>query len=375
MSGILNAYSGGTYSGLPGAPTIGTATATGSTTASVAFTAPTNTGGLSITGYQVLSSPGSITATGSSSPITVTGLTASTSYTFQVRAQNSLGYGAYSGSSNSITTSVAPNSQSYTTAGSYSWVAPANVTSVSVVAVGAGQAGYQTTAGKGGALSYLNNYTVTPGSSYTVVVSASLFTATSSYFVNTSVLNAGQGSVRAGTGGGDGGAAGCRQGGGGAGGYAGNGGAGAVTWTVASGNGSGGGGGGGSSQYSNAGGSGGGGVGILGQGTSGNGAPASSGYYYLNGGGGGSGGGSGGYSYGSPCAAVGADGGSGNGTGGGAGGAGCGPGYNSGGGGGGGFGGGGGGSYAIAGTGGNGAVRIIWPGSTRSFPSTCAGSP
>jgi hypothetical protein len=27
------------------------------------------------------------------------------------------------------------------------------------------------------------------------------------------------------------------------------------------------------------------------------------------------------------------------------------------------------------GAGGVGAVRIIWPGNTRSFPSTCAGSP
>jgi hypothetical protein len=27
------------------------------------------------------------------------------------------------------------------------------------------------------------------------------------------------------------------------------------------------------------------------------------------------------------------------------------------------------------GVGGSGAVRIVWPGSTRTFPSTCVGSP
>ena len=32
-------------------------------------------------------------------------------------------------------------------------------------------------------------------------------------------------------------------------------------------------------------------------------------------------------------------------------------------------------TVTVAGAGGVGAVRIIWPGNTRSFPSTCAGSP
>ena len=64
------------YNGLkvPNAPTIGTATA-GSGTASVTFTAPSNIGGGAITGYTVISSPGGITGTGASSPITVSGLT------------------------------------------------------------------------------------------------------------------------------------------------------------------------------------------------------------------------------------------------------------------------------------------------------------
>jgi hypothetical protein len=42
----------------------------------VAFTAPANVGGSAITSYAVQSTPGGIGATGSSSPITVSGLTA-----------------------------------------------------------------------------------------------------------------------------------------------------------------------------------------------------------------------------------------------------------------------------------------------------------
>src|SRR5690606_10469748 len=47
---------------VPGAPTIGTATA-GDTSAIVSFTPPTSDGGTPITGYAVTSSPGGITAT------------------------------------------------------------------------------------------------------------------------------------------------------------------------------------------------------------------------------------------------------------------------------------------------------------------------
>ena len=94
---------------VPAAPTIGTATATSSTTASITFSAPTGslaTGGSAITGYTMYSSGGQ-TATGSSSPITITGLTSETSYNFYVRANNAIGQSANSGTSNTITTSVA----------------------------------------------------------------------------------------------------------------------------------------------------------------------------------------------------------------------------------------------------------------------------
>jgi hypothetical protein len=89
---------------VPQAPTIGTATS-GSASASVAFTAGA-TGGSAITGYTVTSSPGGFTGTGASSPITVSGLTNGTAYTFTVTATNANGTSLASAASNSITPSV-----------------------------------------------------------------------------------------------------------------------------------------------------------------------------------------------------------------------------------------------------------------------------
>ena len=62
----------------------------------------------------------------------------------------------------------------YTEEGSYSWVCPANVTSVSVVCVGSGSTSVTSNNGNegcsGGGLGYINNYSVTPGQSYAVQV-------------------------------------------------------------------------------------------------------------------------------------------------------------------------------------------------------------
>ena len=91
----------------PGAPTIGTATQTGSSTATVVFTQPASNGGATITTYTATSSPSSITGTLSqagSGTITVSGLAPLTSYTFTVTATNSVGTSAASAASNSITT-------------------------------------------------------------------------------------------------------------------------------------------------------------------------------------------------------------------------------------------------------------------------------
>ena len=226
-----------------------------------------------------------------------------------------------------------PGQQAYTTAGTFTWVAPAGVTSVSAVVVGPGFTG------AGGALAYTNNISVTAGSSYTVkVISASVFCCgyTRSYFKDQCTVSAAFGSLRTGTGGGNGANP------GGAGGYSGNGGARAAAGSCAAGTaGTGGAGGGGGAGPNVAtlwlGASGG--VGLLGLGSNGAGGTA---------GGGGGGGGSGGTSGGASSSSTVGNGGS--------------------------YGGGAGLNTCIGnGTIGPSAVRIIWPGSTRSFPSTCTG--
>ena len=87
---------------VPDSPVIGTAAA-GNAEATVSFNAPINTGGSVITGYTVTSSPGGLTATGAASPLTVTGLTNGTAYTFTVTARNAIGTGLSSLASNSVT--------------------------------------------------------------------------------------------------------------------------------------------------------------------------------------------------------------------------------------------------------------------------------
>jgi hypothetical protein len=242
----------------------------------------------------------------------------------------------------------------YTVPGTYSWIAPASVTSVCVVCVGGGGGSNPDNvpsgaygSGGGGGLGWKNNISVTPGQLYTVVVGAGGTKAyngtntsgNASYFINSTTV-AGNGGQRAdggsggaggtfvGDGGGSGGAGGngnlsAGGAGGGAGGYSGNGGAGAA-YGGAGGNGSGGAaGGGGGNGTGN--GFGGGGVGLYGQGTSGLGGSA----------GGGGGGGSGGTTT-STATTVGQYG--------------------------------GGGAYSLSG---DGAVRIIW-GTGKSFPSNAA---
>jgi hypothetical protein len=302
--------------------------------------------------------------------------------------------------------------QDFTTAGTFTWVVPNGITSCSVVCVGGGGGGSSLgdLCGGGGALAYVNNISLTPGESMTVVVGAygaggsgnsspasqgtsggaSIFKRSSTVLVQ---ANGGSGARSGSTNGGTvavgtGGAGGTGvYGGGGAGGYSGAGGNGALYGASgASGSGGGGGGGGNNDSFTqtlnttyippNSGpygsttqyistfpeGAGGGGVGILGSGS--NGAGGVKNVSNATGGGGGSSGTSGGPS--------------GNGYGG----------F---------YGGGGGGRYvqqydyfdsggsavgadflAAYGFDGNtGAVRIIFPASgaiTREFPSTNTGN-
>jgi hypothetical protein len=111
MSGSLQAVFANQrgFVAVPGAPSIGTATATGPTSATVTYTAPASDGGSVITSYTATSSPSGITGTLSqagSGTITVSGLAFETAYTFTVKATNAIGQSAASSASNSITTTA-----------------------------------------------------------------------------------------------------------------------------------------------------------------------------------------------------------------------------------------------------------------------------
>jgi hypothetical protein len=274
-----------------------------------------------------------------------------------VTATNALG--SVVANSNSTGTVPAVTGQAtYTTGGVFEFIVPAGVTSVSMVLVGAGGRGHpstgsQPTGGGGGGLTYLNNYAVTPGQSLWFEIGNGgignvntnfKLSEFGSAFRSAGAGGQGQSSPPGGTGGtglhGTGGnstgSGGLSQSGGGAAGYAGNGGsASGVLGYSAVRDGTGGGGGAGYTgsppdYYTPFGAAGlSGGVGLLGQGASGAGGTS----YGANGGAG-SGGTVGGFGSG-----------------------GRGPTGN--------------GDYAT--NGGTGAVRIIWPGTTRQYPSTNTG--
>lgn len=67
-------------------------------------------------------------------------------------------------------TEIGVGEQVYTTPGTYTFTVPNGVTSLSMVAIGAGGSSSSSTAGGGGALAYKNNFPVTPGQQFTVVV-------------------------------------------------------------------------------------------------------------------------------------------------------------------------------------------------------------
>ncbi|MFM8236223.1 MAG: fibronectin type III domain-containing protein [Actinomycetota bacterium] len=96
---------------VPGAPTVGTATR-GDASVAVAFTAPVSNGSATITGYSVActSSDGGAagTASGATSPISVTNLTIGKTYTCAVQAMNAIGTGPASASTTAFVFASVP---------------------------------------------------------------------------------------------------------------------------------------------------------------------------------------------------------------------------------------------------------------------------
>jgi hypothetical protein len=105
---------------VPQASTIGTASRTNNTTVSLTFTAGA-TGGSSVTSYTVTSSPSiSLSTSGTSSPLTVTGTFVSgTAYTFSITATNAQGTSSASSASNSITPYPLPTLGAWTQSTAY----------------------------------------------------------------------------------------------------------------------------------------------------------------------------------------------------------------------------------------------------------------
>lgn len=110
----------GVWAARPGAPT-GVTGALGNMLVAVSFTPPVNNGGSAITSYTVTSTPGNFTASGASSPLTVTGLTNGTSYTFTVTATNSIGTSVSSSPSSPVIPSNADFIISPAVGGITSW--------------------------------------------------------------------------------------------------------------------------------------------------------------------------------------------------------------------------------------------------------------
>ncbi|MCX6795619.1 MAG: fibronectin type III domain-containing protein [Candidatus Falkowbacteria bacterium] len=100
---------------LPDAPTSVLAVASDSS-AQISFLPPANDGGSPVTSYLVTSNVGGFSASGSSSPISIYGLTNSVSYTFSVVAINAIGTSTASTSSSPVTPGTIPDAPTGATA-------------------------------------------------------------------------------------------------------------------------------------------------------------------------------------------------------------------------------------------------------------------
>lgn len=330
--------------------------------------------------------------------ITASGLSGSTTYFARCRHRGTT-YGWSSWSADvSFTTQAAAGQITFSNPGSYSFVIPYGVTSISAIGIGGGGGGgggglagngeMGGGGGGGGALAYVNNIAVTPGETLGIYVGGggiggsngangtggawSRILRSSTVLLSASAGGNGAGGNGGGSTGGNGGTVGVGVGGaggkggaggssgggggGGTGGYAGSGGAGGggysggdYSYTNGQSGAGGGGGGGGGGAFGGYGGAGGGGVGVFGQNLSGVGGNGGSSGTAVGGNGGSSGG------QGSSSTGIqGVDGGE-------YGGGGAGGGVSS-------------ASRPIGGRGKDGVIRIIWPGTTRQFPNANTGN-
>ena len=93
--------------------------------------------------------------------------------------------GIYMASSGAVKPAPVVGTGLYTTPGTYTFIVPAGVTSISAVAIAAGISGSRYSGGNGGALSWTSGYAVSPGDILTVVVGAASGNASSLSFPNT----------------------------------------------------------------------------------------------------------------------------------------------------------------------------------------------
>jgi hypothetical protein len=124
----------------PGSPTI-TSVTVGDGSVSVAFSEPAYKGKGNVS-YTVTSSPGGFTGTGSSSPITVSGLTNGTSYTFTITTTGASGVGSAASAASNSVAPVAPGYtlyQTFNTSGTFTM--PNTATQVAFFIVAGGSAG------------------------------------------------------------------------------------------------------------------------------------------------------------------------------------------------------------------------------------------
>jgi hypothetical protein len=163
---------------------VGTSRAYNNGAATVSFSSGGDNG-LPITSYTVTSSPGGFTATGASSPLTVTGLQSGVQYTYTVTATNPIGTSDASTASAGVTATTVPQTPTITSA------TRASSTVVSIAFTGAtgGKTLTSVTATSSPSISITSSGTSSPmtatatyaqGTSYTFTITATNANGTSS---------------------------------------------------------------------------------------------------------------------------------------------------------------------------------------------------